>query len=215
MLEPIVNEAQENAKPRQLIDQEAEEIKPLNQWFDNPTNRRALWLFIQRYRAGDPDDIIQDVHFKLLRHVTNTRTPVIDATLSGWVYNATHNYCLDMRKMARRRLRRANLSSYDDPREWHAVNSMSAEQDNPHYLLQSRTAVMVISDHVRQMPPRYREALSLRIDGKLNVDIACHMGVTQGTVSALIYKARRNLTHRLTKDAQSAILPGQYYNMAH
>jgi len=141
----------------------------------------ALLRLATRLTASraDAEDLAQETLLRAWRGLRSFRG---EARLRTWLFRILRNVWLD-RKPALRPLGGAELPS--------------PAETSPARTLARREAVGRILDGVRELPPRQRECLVLRVRGGLTYEeIAGVMGIRKGAVKSHLVHARRKLLRR-------------------
>ena len=168
------------------------------------TDREAFGVLIVRYEAKlarylerlgvgtreDREDILQNAFIKAYRNLNS-----FDSTLafSSWMYRITHNEAMSFFRARRARpqviLDEASEILITELRDETADTSASAELRLSREELARAFAVL---------PPRYRDVLALRyFEDRSYVEMSDILQVPVGTVSTLVYRAKRSLRELL------------------
>jgi RNA polymerase sigma-70 factor (ECF subfamily) len=133
-------------------------------------------------RAGEADDIVQDVFLMLWRRPDAWRPG--QAAFTTWLYRVVANRCLD--RARRRRLRRwLPFGDVPEPAD-DAPTALAA--------LSGRDRLLAVAGVIRTLPERQRLALLLAVQGgRSNAEIATILDISQGAVEQLLVRARRTL----------------------
>ncbi len=131
----------------------------------------------------DPDDLVQDVLEKTLRH------PVPDgANARAWLARVLHNLFID--KLRRLHARREDLS--DDPIE-------APRADDPAWWEQLDEAA--VRAQLAFLPDDQRATFEMfALQGRSYDEIAATLGIAKATVGTRILRARQRLRALLTKE---------------
>jgi RNA polymerase sigma-70 factor (ECF subfamily) len=151
--------------------------------------RRALRLALPTAAAvlgsrEEAADVAQDVAVEVLRSLGKLRDP---AAFDAWVHRISVRHA--RRALGRRRARRTAetpLVLLAEPEEPRAPHGPEAAE-----LLTARSA---LAEAIAELPPKQRIALALRYVHDLSaVQIAAALGCREGTVHALLSRARAAL----------------------
>ena len=164
----------------------------------------AFALLVERYEAKltrylerlgvsvreDREDILQNAFIKAYRNINN-----FDPTLSfsSWMYRIVHNEAMSFFRARRARpqvvLGEESELLLSELRDEHADAAEVAER---------RLSREELSRGFATLDPRYREVLALRFfDDRSYTEISDILEVPVGTVSTLIYRAKRALREAL------------------
>ena len=133
-------------------------------------------------RAGEADDIVQDVFLMLWRR-PNAWQPG-QAAFTTWLYRVVANRCLD-RARRRRLWRWLPFADVPEPAD-DAPTALAA--------LSGRDRLAAVARALRSVPERQRLALLLASQGgRSNAEIAAILGISQGAAEQLLVRARRTL----------------------
>lgn len=135
--------------------------------------------------SDDAPDLLQDVFLAALRELPQLRDP--DA-FGGWLMQIARNQAR-MHHRARR-----PLESFDD-----AVHGrVGAIDRSVDASIEARSDAEHVMRHVRELPPKLREPLLLRlVEGMSGEEIARATGLSHGTVRVYLHEAMRLLRRRL------------------
>ena len=155
-------------------------------WEELHGNLRA---FISRRvrNQADVDDLVQRVLLQIVKGLTSLR----DAErLHAWVYRTARNVIVDYYRSPT--LRREVASG--DREDLAAANAESEaiSQDDERAVLRELAACM--TPMIRQLPPAYREAVTLAdLEGVNQADAAARVGVSISAMKSRIQRGRQQL----------------------
>jgi len=136
----------------------------------------CVWLYDEQHAA----DVAQEV---FLRGHKGLRSFRFRAGVFTWLYRTTRNVCHEYN-------RRRSLVSLDDELPGEVRDDSSA----PHRAAVRNETVAAVRRLVAALPQRQREVVMLRIFEELSVrETARTMGCREGTVKALLHKAKQTL----------------------
>jgi len=148
-----------------------------------------LRAFISRRvrNPADVDDLVQRVLLQIVKGLTSLR----DAErLHAWVYRTARNVIVDYYRSPT--LRREVASG--DREDLAAANAESEaiSQDDERAVLRELAACM--TPMIRQLPPAYREAVTLAdLEGVNQADAAARVGVSISAMKSRIQRGRQQL----------------------
>lgn len=168
------------------------------------TDKDAFALLIERYEAKltrylerlgvsvreDREDILQNAFIKAYRNV-NSFDPTL--SFSSWMYRIVHNEAMSFFRARHARpqvvLGEESELLLSELRDEHADTADVAEH---------RLSREELSRGFAMLDPRYRDVLTLRFfDDRSYTEISDILEVPVGTVSTLIYRAKRALREAL------------------
>jgi RNA polymerase sigma-70 factor, ECF subfamily len=113
---------------------------------------------------------------------------VIPRSESAWLFKIAENVCRERRRSAWRRNR---LELVQDP------NDMATLAAAP---VRSHDELAGLADALAELPPNQQRAILLREwQGLSYREIAAQLGVSEGAVETLLFRARRSLAHKLDR----------------
>lgn len=161
-----------------------------NQAFDVLVKRyqKRIISFCRRM-LGDADlaaDAAQESFLKAYNALEAYRQ---DAPFLSWMFKISSNTCLDhLRKRSRERT---------DPIE--AIDGKVDENHTPEDRVLDAVKDDIIRQAILELPETYREVLTMFYFGELKVrEIACALGLPEGTVKSDLHQAREILRQKLT-----------------
>ncbi|HEY4450095.1 MAG TPA: RNA polymerase sigma factor [Solirubrobacteraceae bacterium] len=152
--------------------------------------RRQLLRYCRRLGLSDSraEDALQQ---SLLRAWLSLRRGVQVRELKPWLYRIVHNTAVNVMRSSR---------------EQHAPLTDVAEitlVGGVEHALEQRIAAHDALAHVAALPPMQREAILLSaVDGRSHEEVASALGITDGAVRGLLYRARATL-----RSAAAALIP--------
>ena len=150
--------------------------------------RRPLLAYCRRLGLSEPraEDVLQQA---LLKAWVALQGGAEVRELRPWLYRIVHNTAVNALRAPEERLRAA---------EPPALELAAAQPEIEH-----RLAAQAALTDVAALPPMQREALLMSaVDGRSHEEVASALGVSQGAVRGLLYRARSAL-----RDAAAAIVP--------
>jgi RNA polymerase sigma-70 factor (ECF subfamily) len=143
---------------------------------------RPIFQFIYRM-VGNPEealDLTQECFVRAYRALPSQRG---ELNLGGWLRRIAANLCLDT-------IRRRNRFRWL-PWEHRSVHERSADLDNPEHAMLRIELRELIQHVLNEMHPRHRLVLLLREhEGLSTTEIAEILGISQGAVKSLLFRAR-------------------------
>jgi RNA polymerase sigma-70 factor, ECF subfamily len=113
---------------------------------------------------------------------------VIPRSESAWLFKIAENVCRERRRSA---WRRSRLELVQDP------NDMATLAAAP---VRSHDELAGLADALAELPPNQQRAILLREwQGLSYREIAAQLGVSEGAVETLLFRARRSLAHKLDR----------------
>jgi RNA polymerase sigma-70 factor, ECF subfamily len=155
-------------------------------WEELHGNLRA---FISRRvrNPADVDDLVQRVLLQIVKGLASLR----DAErLHAWVYRTTRNVIVDYYRSPT--LRREVASGDQEDLAAANAESQAISQDDERAALRELAACM--TPMIRQLPPAYREAVTLAdLEGVNQADAAARAGVSISGMKSRIQRGRKQL----------------------
>jgi RNA polymerase sigma-70 factor (ECF subfamily) len=155
-------------------------------WEELHGNLRA---FISRRvrNQADVDDLVQRVLLQIVKGLASLR----DAErLHAWVYRAARNAIVDYYRSSAGRREVASGGAEDLAAA--AAETQASSQDDERAALQELAGCM--TPMIRQLPPAYREAVTLAdLEGVNQADAAARAGVSLSAMKSRIQRGRRQL----------------------
>ena len=155
-------------------------------WEELHGNLRA---FISRRvrNQADVDDLVQRVLLQIVKGLTSLR----DAErLHAWVYRAARNIIVDYYRSSAGRREVASGGAEDLAAA--SAETQANSQDDERAALQELAGCM--TPMIRQLPPAYREAVTLAdLEGVNQADAAARAGVSLSAMKSRIQRGRQQL----------------------
>jgi RNA polymerase sigma-70 factor, ECF subfamily len=146
---------------------------------------RRIYAYCLR-RLGSPEeaeDALQATYLNACRSLLAGFEPKV---AQAWLFKVAHNVCLTKRRSSWRR------SRVERPQDIQSIEEFIAAPDEP------GPELMGIEDALADLPEQQRRAILLREwQGFSYREVAAEMGLTQGAVETLIFRARRSLASAL------------------
>ena len=146
---------------------------------------RRIYAYCLR-QLGSPEeaeDALQATYLNACRSLLAGFEPKV---AQAWLFKVAHNVCLTKRRSSWRR------SRVERPQDIQSIEEFIAapEERGPE--------LMGIEDALADLPPQQRRAILLREwQGLSYREVAAEMGLSQGAVETLIFRARRSLASAL------------------
>jgi RNA polymerase sigma-70 factor (ECF subfamily) len=135
-------------------------------------------------RREEIEDVVSEVFLKVYRNLDSYRP---EHPFSTWLYRVAMNHLLDQ---GRRRAREG--TRVDLPRDLEATGERADRR------LELRERARLLREALRQLEPKYREAIFLVYVEELRVEDAARLlGVPEGTVKTRLMRARQALRRLL------------------
>ena len=151
---------------------------------------------------GDRDealDLSQEVFLRVFRTITHFRG---QSQLRTWIYRIVVNQARNRQRWWRRRHRSSQVS-LDQHLEQHGDHLAGREQAAPDRMFAQKQLASRLQDALDHLPFDQRTAIVLReVDGLSYDDIAFSLGVTLGTVTSRLTRARQALRAVLQESAR-------------
>ena len=137
----------------------------------------------------DAEDISQEVFVEIFRSVEHFRA---DAQLSTWIYRITVNKSLELIRKRKRKKRFAFLESIL-PGEGPQIKDPST-LTHPGLRLENKEKAEQLYAAIERLSENQRIAFTLtQVEGMSYKEVCDTMGLTQGAIESLIFRARKNL----------------------
>jgi RNA polymerase sigma-70 factor (ECF subfamily) len=132
-----------------------------------------------RVAASDVDDVVQEALIRIQRGISTVRDP---QRLAPWMYQVTRNAIVDHHRRPRR------TQSVDDV----LAEQLATESSEDDGL--SRMLALCMSGFVAQLPPVYRQAITLvELEGLTQVEAAARLGISVSTMKSRVQRGRAQL----------------------
>ncbi len=155
-------------------------------WEELHGNLRA---FISRRvrNQADVDDLVQRVLLQIVKGLTSLRD---SDRLHAWVYRAARNVIVDYYRSSAGRREVASGGSEDLAAA--SAGTQASSKDDERAALQELAGCM--TPMIRQLPPAYREAVTLAdLEGVNQADAAARAGVSLSAMKSRIQRGRQQL----------------------
>ncbi len=167
------------------------------------SDKEAFALLIERYEAKlarylerlgvgvreDREDILQNAFIKAYMNL-NSFDPAL--AFSSWMYRIAHNEAMSFFR-AKRARPQVILDGEGDA----LITELADEGADPAALAESRLSQGELAKALAAVPSAYRDVLALRFfEGRSYSEISDILEVPVGTVSTLLYRAKRVLRAR-------------------
>ena len=164
--------------------------------------QHRLYRYLLRLvsRPSTAEDLFQQTWMRVIeriRHYDPRRS------FEGWLFAVAHNLAID-------HLRRRQPESLDEPLPSGETQSDLARSNNPGSLelLLSKERASRVLDAVSELPPAFREVITLRFEEEMKLDeIATVLNLPMGTVKTRLHRAMKALRLILGRKAQNRTLP--------
>src|SRR5256714_4548926 len=162
--------------------QEAEHAGALSQEYAG----RILGYCLRRLPSREEaEDAVQHTFMNAFRGL---RQGVVPRSEAAWLFKIAENVCRERRRSA---WRRNQLELVQDP---DGMAGLAAAPQRTHDELAG------LADALAQLPPNQQRAILLREwQGLSYREIAQQLGLTEGAVETLLFRARRSLAHKLDR----------------
>ncbi len=161
------------------------------------TYQRPIYSLLLRM-VRDPalaEDLAQETFLKAFRKL---RTFDPERKLSSWLFKIAHNTALD--HLRRGAPETVSLEPVDDEAADHRPAWEDQEAAPPDELVLRKDLAAAIEAAIGELPPRYREIISMRYQEDLAYqDIAEILALPMGTVKTHIHRARQQLMAALVR----------------
>lgn len=155
------------------------EVESFFEEFHDPLMR---YLRSFQLEVHDAEDIIQEAFLALFRHL---RAGKPRTNIKGWIFRVAHNLGLKRRQKLRQLHYAAGSGNNPD---LSTGNDLNPEQQLLHNQRRRHLLAVLVA-----LPERNRQCLSLRAEGLRYREIAEVLGVSLGTVAALLERSIRRL----------------------
>jgi RNA polymerase sigma-70 factor (ECF subfamily) len=148
--------------------------------------------------SRDADDLVQDAFIKIHNHLAGFDPARGD--LRGWITVLTRNQLVD--HFRRSRMQRATVSmdaGWEGNDTFLLADQLEDASPSPHEQVAAREIEHLVHEAIGQIPPRMREAVSLRYFHRMNYrEIAQKLRVPEGTIKSRINRAHAELAGLLS-----------------
>lgn len=140
--------------------------------------------------ATHAEDVAQDVFLRLWRGLATFQTW---RPFRPWLMKLARNACLNA--IGRKRLPTVSVHAGEDE---NGVPELADASPTAHEVAASRELVSRLNEAIAQLPPRYRDVITLRhLEGQSYRQIARSLGRPSGTVKVWLFRARERLRRLL------------------
>ena len=137
----------------------------------------------------EAEDAVQTTFMNALRGLQRGIVPELE---SAWLFKIAHNVCLSRHRSSWRR------GKVESPNNFEVLQEVVAGPDH------AADELIRLQDVLEEMPENQRRAILLREwQGLTYKEISTELGLTQGAVETLIFRARRALAQGLEQDADT------------
>ena len=137
----------------------------------------------------EAEDAVQTTFMNALRGLQRGIVPELE---SAWLFKIAHNVCLSRHRSSWRR------GKVESPNNFEVLQEVVAGPDHV------ADELIRLQDVLEEMPENQRRAILLREwQGLTYKEISTELGLTQGAVETLIFRARRALAQGLEQDADT------------
>jgi RNA polymerase sigma factor (sigma-70 family) len=137
----------------------------------------------------EAEDAVQTTFMNALRGLQRGIVPELE---SAWLFKIAHNVCLSRHRSSWRR------GKVESPNNFEVLQEVVAGPDH------AADELIRLQDVLEGMPENQRRAILLREwQGLTYREISTELGLTQGAVETLIFRARRALAQGLEQDADT------------
>jgi RNA polymerase sigma factor (sigma-70 family) len=137
----------------------------------------------------EAEDAVQTTFMNALRGLQRGIVPELE---SAWLFKIAHNVCLSRHRSSWRR------GKVESPNNFEVLQEVVAGPDH------AADELIRLQDVLEGMPENQRRAILLREwQGLTYKEISTELGLTQGAVETLIFRARRALAQGLEQDADT------------
>jgi RNA polymerase sigma factor (sigma-70 family) len=137
----------------------------------------------------EAEDAVQTTFMNALRGLQRGIVPELE---SAWLFKIAHNVCLSRHRSSWRR------GKVESPNNFEVLQEVVAGPDH------AADELIRLQDVLETMPENQRRAILLREwQGLTYREISTELGLTQGAVETLIFRARRALAQGLEQDADT------------
>ena len=137
----------------------------------------------------EAEDAVQTTFMNALRGLQRGIVPELE---SAWLFKIAHNVCLSRHRSSWRR------GKVESPNNFEVLQEVVAGPDH------AADELIRLQDVLEGMPETQRRAILLREwQGLTYKEISTELGLTQGAVETLIFRARRALAQGLEQDADT------------
>jgi RNA polymerase sigma-70 factor (ECF subfamily) len=141
----------------------------------------------RRVPSADVDDVVQEVLLRVWRHQDELRE---DERFAGWLSQVVAHAAADHLRARQRH----PLARYEMPE----ASAQTAESPADAVVEARALIAAVLRPFVEQLPPTYREAISLsELNGLPQAEIAQRLGITISGVKSRVQRGRRQLKDML------------------
>jgi RNA polymerase sigma factor (sigma-70 family) len=137
----------------------------------------------------EAEDAVQTTFMNALRGLQRGVVPELE---SAWLFKIAHNVCLSRHRSSWRR------GKVESPNNFEVLQEVVAGPDH------GADELIRLQEVLEAMPENQRRAILLREwQGLTYREISTELGLTQGAVETLIFRARRALAQGLEQDADT------------
>lgn len=154
-------------------------------------SHRLRGFIVRRVESeADAEDILQEVFVRIHQHAATVER---SERLASWLFQITRNAIVDYYRAPRRRRELPGGVSDDLEQDW--AYAMGASDDDGVGLMAVRSELAnCLRPMVAQLPPRYREAVTLvDLDGLPQKEAAARLGLSLSGLKSRVQRGRRAL----------------------
>lgn len=177
----------------------------------------AFGLIVERYQdrvynlalriSGNPEDasdLAQEAFFRAWRSLSGFQ---FDSAFSTWLFRLVHNLCIDHLR-SRKRKAALSMTVTDDESDAGVEYEIPDPAPDPEQALLAMEDRRLIAQAMNELPPDYREILTLRAINDLGYgQIAEILKLQEGTVKSRLSRARAQLKNKILQIGNNPAAP--------
>src|SRR5580658_8750384 len=155
--------------------------------------------------AADAEDLTQDVFLKIYSNLSSF--DAMRGSLPVWITTMTRNLLVDnFRRTKNQRATSSLDDGWDQTEDLQPIARLTASGPSPHESAAQKELAKMVQDALARVSPDLREAVILRdlqdMDYK---EIACVLGIPEGTVKSRISRGRAELARLLERNKREVM----------
>jgi RNA polymerase sigma-70 factor (ECF subfamily) len=171
------------------------------------THHRRVYGLCYRFTGNpaDAEDLTQDVFLKIYSNLASFDTG--RGSLQVWITTMTRNLLVDNFRRTRNQRATSSLDDgWESAEDLQPVARLTASGPSPHESAAQKELAKMVQDALARVSPDLREAVILRdlqdMDYK---EIACVLGIPEGTVKSRISRGRAELARLLERNKREVM----------
>ncbi len=176
-------------------------------------NRNAFLSIIKRYQRliyhivnrmipnrSDHEDLGQDIFLKVYSKLNTFKG---EAKLSTWIAQIAYNTCLNYLDKKKFSLLDDQISAEESEEEFTLMNQVEDDNITPDFETERILSNKILQENISKLPAAYKIILTLyHLEEMKYKEISEITNLPEGTVKSYLFRARKMLREKITKNYQ-------------